>query len=61
VELLSRRKWLCWTLPVSVLTVTTGKPICSVQRSMMAPMVSGSGTLFLLTACERWWQCSLVL
>lgn len=61
VELESRRKWLCLMLPLSVLTVTKGKPICSVQRSMMLLMVLGRGTPLFSTACERCWQCSPVL
>lgn len=39
-------------MPVVVLTVRTGKPICKVQRSMMVLTVLGRLT-FLFTACPR--------
>lgn len=41
----SRRKCFWEMLPVLVSTVMTGKPICWVQRSMMARTVSGSSTV----------------
>lgn len=47
----SSRKWFWLMVPLWVSTVTTGKPICSVQRSMMLLMLSGSWTLFSSTAC----------
>lgn len=52
-EVGSSRKWFCLMKPVRVLTVTTGKPICSVQRSMMLLMDWGSETLFSVTACRE--------
>ena len=42
MELGSRRKCFWEMVPVLVSTVMTGKPICRVQRSMMALTVSGS-------------------
>lgn len=57
----SSKKWVWLTTPVVVSTVTTGKPICSVQRSMMVLMVLGKETLFSVTACgEGQWLRSPV-
>lgn len=51
MEVGSRRKCFCWILPVVVSTVTTGKPICRVQRSMMVLILPGNETFLLSTAC----------
>lgn len=50
VEFASNRK-CCWLiLPVLVSMVTTGKPICRIQRFMMASTEQGSFTPAFSTA-----------
>lgn len=51
MALASNRKCRWETLPVVVFTVTTGKPICKVQVSMILLTEAGSGKLSASTAC----------